>query len=103
MSAIFDDDLDGDPILGRPDWKGQPPGSCGCGARWFGQRLEHCTVCHRTFSGTTTGDAHRVGPYWPEGLRRCLTDDELTARGLWLDAGIWHGRPNRAGIQHRRP
>ena len=33
----------------------------GCGARWHqaGNRTSHCAGCHRTFSSTSTFDAHR--------------------------------------------
>lgn len=79
-----------------------------CGARWGGFRVEHCTVCHQTFSGETTGMAHRVGPYDQPGQRRCLDADELKALGLWAETNqygtdIWHGSPNKQGIQKRRP
>lgn len=77
-----------------------------CGAVWSGHRAEHCTICHETFSGSTTGDAHRVGPH--DGNRRCLTGDELTALGLWAEPNqygtpVWHGTPNKGGVQKRRP
>jgi hypothetical protein len=77
-----------------------------CGAVWSGHRTEHCTVCHRTLSGSTTGDAHRVGPH--DGDRRCLTDGEMLALGLWpqdnqYGTTVWHGSPNKAGEQKRRP
>lgn len=78
-----------------------------CGAVWYGFRIEHCQMCHQTFSGSTTGDAHRVGPY-EVGQRRCLTPDELEGLGLWIEVnaygtGVWHGSPNKKGIQKRRP
>lgn len=62
-------------------------------------RMEHCKVCHQTFSGASTGDAHRTGRYGID--RRCRTSDELSALGLWLERGIWHGSPNKAGVQKR--
>lgn len=71
--------------------------SCFCGARWTGMRMEHCTVCHRTFSGTTTGDAHRTGEHGID--RRCLTDDELAKKGMRLTderAHLWRGQPSSA-------
>ena len=59
-----------------------------CGATWHGLRLEHCTVCHQTFTGTSAGDAHRVGAHGP--ARRCLTVDEMTAAGMTQNArGYW--------------
>lgn len=38
------------------------PHSCGgCGSRWSGYNVSHCSVCHRTFSGVTYFDIHRSG------------------------------------------
>lgn len=77
-------------------------GRCGhCGATFAG-RQNHCTLCHETFASETAGDAHRVGPYDPPA-RRCLTPDEMTAKGLWIDdRGIWHGRATTSGVPARR-
>jgi hypothetical protein len=79
-----------------------------CGAVWFGFRVEHCTVCHQTFSGETTGMAHRVGPYDNADSRRCLTPNQLRGLGLWIETNeygtaVWHGSPNKQGIQKRHP
>lgn len=69
--------------------EGQNRGSCGCGATWGGKRLEHCTACHRTFTGTGPGDKHRVGSHAdPADPRRCLSVEEMTAKGM---------RPNQHG------
>lgn len=69
----------------RHHWK------CFCGELIRGLKPEHCPVagCHQTFSGTTAGDRHRVGPYG--GKRRCLSASEMdagttlerNARGHW--------------------
>jgi len=64
-----------------------------CLAEWGGFRAEHCRVCHQTFSGTSTGDTHRVGDHGtlllPLG-RRCLTPAEMDARGMVLNRNkIW--------------
>jgi len=71
-----------------------------CAATWSGLRIEHCTICHETFTGTSAGDAHRV----PTETRttangrqvratwrsRCLTPDEMTAAGMRRnDRGQW--------------
>ena len=48
-----------------------------CGATWSGLRVEHCTACHLTFSGTRAGDAHER---YEDGKRRCLPVPELRAR-----------------------
>lgn len=61
--------------------------TCRCGATWAGKRIEHCTACHETFTGTTAGDAHRTGPF---ADRRCLTPDEMAAKGLGRNVrGHW--------------
>ena len=52
--------------------------TCRCGARWSGSRTAHCGgTCHRTFTGVSTFDAHRVGG-------RCV---EPGASGLVLVPG----------------
>ena len=62
---------------------------CGCGARWTGRRIEHCTECHETFTGSSSGDKHRVGEFVPD-TRRCLTSDEMRAKGMEQNArGQW--------------
>lgn len=69
-------------------------GSCWkCGKTWGGSRTEHCTVCHESFTGSTSGDMHRTGDHAVnEGpdRRRCLTVDEMTGKGMVRnDRGIW--------------
>lgn len=70
---------------------------CRCGASWTGLRIEHCPACHETFTGTTSGDRHRVGDHnvfvGPD-RRRCLTPAEMVeagmkqnARGQWTSGG----------------
>jgi len=60
-----------------------------CGATWTSKAAEHCSVCCETFSGTSAGDAHRVGSF-AEGTRRCLDAAEMREAGLVLDSrGIW--------------
>ena len=60
-----------------------------CGAEWSGLKIEHCPACHETFSGTTSGDRHRVGSHGvtdgPD-RRRCLTVDEM--RSLTRKGGV---------------
>ncbi len=58
---------------------------CRCGAVWTGLRIEHCTECHETFTGTTAGDRHRVGDhaiFTGPKRRRCLTPEEMRERGM---------------------
>lgn len=54
------------------------PGMCRCGARWGGERLCHCAVCHLTFTSEGPFDAHRTGPM---SARHCLSEAELRAKG----------------------
>lgn len=62
---------------------------CGkCAAQWAGHRIEHCTGCHATFTGTTSGDMHRVGEHGVD--RRCLTDEEMLTKGMTQNPrGFW--------------
>jgi hypothetical protein len=50
--------------------------------------------CCQSFRSQRTADAHRTGPYNPAGQRRCLTPDEMRAKG-WTrdDAGMWRAAP----------
>lgn len=48
-----------------------------------------CTVCGLYFRRTSTFDAHRIGRVGTPA-RRCLSPDELAARGWSVDAqGYW--------------
>lgn len=65
-----------------------------CGKGWTGLRIEHCTGgCHESFTGTISGDKHRVGDFAvKEGpkRRRCLTPDEMLAKGMAKNKhGVW--------------
>jgi hypothetical protein len=67
--------------------------TCHCGATWTGHRIEHCTVCHETFTGTTAGDKHRTGDHnestGPD-RRRCLSRAEMREKGMALNGrGQW--------------
>lgn len=76
--------------------------SCRCGATWVGVKLEHCTVCHRSFTSTLAGDMHRTGKHHISSgpdRRRCRTVEEMERRGLTartLPNGhvVW-GQPGR--------
>lgn len=68
--------------------------TCGkCGATWTGLRIEHCTQCHQTFTGSTAGDMHRTGDHAiSEGpdRRRCLTVQEMAEKGMAPnERGVW--------------
>lgn len=68
-----------------------PRGVCPkCGATYAGKQ-NHCTLpgCCNTFSTPAVGDLHRVGPFLP-GQRRCLTPDEMRAKGMQQGSdGVW--------------
>ena len=69
-------------------------GSCWkCSKTWGGTRAEHCPSCHETFTGSTSGDMHRVGDHAVfEGpdRRRCLSVDEMAEKGMARnDRGQW--------------
>lgn len=54
-----------------------------CDAKWLGLSLCHCAVCHRTFTGITNFDAHRVfGVDEDWDTRRCMTEGEIAAAGM---------------------
>ncbi len=53
-----------------------------------------CTACCQAFSSTQAFDLHRVGSFTPL-TRRCLSVQEMSARGLVLVAGIWQLAPER--------
>lgn len=84
-----------------------------CTKTWTGKRLEHCTVCHETFSGTSAGDKHRTGDYAAK-TRRCLNADEMRAkgmaqneRGVWMSGGtmprFWETTPGAHNESHDKP
>lgn len=72
-----------------------------CGDQIAGLRLEHCPVCHETFTCAAAGDMHRVGRHGVAdgpGCRRCLTPGEMLDRGMtrnsrgrWTTGGSWGG------------
>jgi len=84
-------------------WIGEDPNWCICphchqtysGADSSGG---HCVGgpyggCCQSFASDYAGDKHRVGPHGG-GRRRCLTPDEMTAKG-WTqdDMGAWRTPP----------
>lgn len=66
--------------------------SC-CDATWVGAKIEHCSSCCQSFSGTYSGDMHRVGlhhVFSGPDRRRCLTPAEMESIGMTLGKdGIW--------------
>lgn len=55
------------------------------GVRWTGHTAQHCCACGEVFSGETAGNMHRVGDHAVSTgptRRRCLTADEMLAKGM---------------------
>ena len=49
-----------------------------------------CPGCGKCFNSTSAFDKHRTGTHSVD--RRCLTQDEMTERGMVLrDDGFWRG------------
>ena len=63
-----------------------------------GSKMQHCGVCHRTFSGSLAGDMHRApiaarrdsrGRMIPlDHRRRCMTEEEMKALGMYMDSRL---------------
>lgn len=73
---------------------------CKCGAWWTGLKVEHCTVCHQSFTGTNSGDKHRVAVNFKldengrkvrlSDRNRCLSEDEMREAGMSKNHfGLW--------------
>jgi hypothetical protein len=64
----------------------------------YGTRIEHCTVCHESFSTTRNGDAHRKGRHGFE--RHCLPPESVglvrNVRGVWMSPSVVAGVPEIA-------
>ncbi|AET91704.1 hypothetical protein BYI23_B010970 [Burkholderia sp. YI23] len=65
-----------------------------------------CPACEAYFNSTAAFDAHRTGPFGQGGLpaqRRCLTLDEMQAKGMTLNvAGFWITEAKSAAAVARR-
>ena len=49
-----------------------------------------CPACKLYFNSTAAFDKHRVGRYGVEGERRCMTVQEMSERGMEVNAkGYW--------------
>lgn len=60
-----------------------------------GTKTGLCSPCQQLFAGESAADAHRVGPMTD---RRCLSRDEMLAKGMWVDAqDRWHGPTKKKG------
>lgn len=70
-----------------------------CKKNITGGKLEHCPVCHETFTGTESGDLHRAGRHGVD--RHCLTPAQMEAKGLTRTSkGYW--QREREGRTHYR-
>jgi hypothetical protein len=49
--------------------------------------------CCRTFSSDAAGDRHRIGPYDPPSMRRCMTDEEMVADTMKDGSTRWRLTP----------
>lgn len=57
-----------------------------------------CQGCKQYFNSNYAFDMHRRGEYGVD--RRCLTPDELFAKGMAInDAGFWTSRPYNPNIK----
>lgn len=59
---------------------------------WPGGETCECAACGRFFSTTSNFDRHRAGSH-DDNTRRCLTADELTAKGMFERNGVWKQLP----------
>lgn len=51
----------------------------------------YCRSCDKYFSRISVFDKHRTGEFGKD--RRCMTDDEMVAKGMHTDAlGVWRGK-----------
>jgi hypothetical protein len=51
----------------------------------------YCSVCGEPFQSQGLFDKHRVGKYDPDE-RRCLTPEEMRAKGWRFDGRTWRGK-----------
>ncbi len=59
----------------------------------------HCSQCHESFTSDWVFEHHRVGAYEPRDQRRCLTPDEMTAKG-WVQRSTFWGEPSANAPSH---
>ena len=59
--------------------------------------MSFCGSCHRTFAGTVAFDAHRAGMF-SQGQRRCLTEQEMLAQGMFQNEKGWWAVPSVFGV-----
>lgn len=68
-----------------------------------GSETCECESCLRWFSTTANFDRHREGRY-DDDSRRCLTNAEMEAKGMFERGGVWRRLPaqNDAYVAARR-
>lgn len=71
----------------------------GCPNTWTGLAMAHCSACHRTFSGVSGFDQHRLRGVCVNPAERGLVLDQQV--GVWRSpdarpAGSWPTRKPRA-------
>ncbi|ACX30881.1 Gp42 (endogenous virus) [Propionibacterium phage PAS50] len=78
-----------------------------CDSTIIGYRPEHCTVCHETYNGTCAGDMHRTGDHGVKtgpNRRRCLTMDEMHAKGMTRNPhGYWTRGQTSSYVKDKTP
>lgn len=52
----------------------------------LGSEMCECPTCHLFFSTTRNFDRHQIGPYH-DNSRRCLTPQEMEAKGMFERRG----------------
>jgi hypothetical protein len=65
----------------------------------LGSSMCDCGECGLRFSRTSTFDKHRVGRHEPLE-RRCLTPDEMRAKGMVERNGVWGNKAPEGGLRH---
>jgi len=65
----------------------RPPMTCGDCGKTYGNGGGHCTECHESFNSDTAFDRHRTGDF--DTGRRCMTSEEMTGKGMSLNAKGW--------------
>jgi hypothetical protein len=66
--------------IATPEWIA----CAGCGGRWTGLGVCHCSGCHRTFTGISAFDQHRLGGHCENPASRGLVP---IARRYWSGWG----------------
>ncbi|HLG79143.1 MAG TPA: hypothetical protein VFA09_03125 [Ktedonobacteraceae bacterium] len=59
--------------------------------------ISHCRACQHTFTSITAFDLHRSGSY-ERSTRRCLTEEEMRAKGMTRNGRGWWSAPSRGKI-----